>query len=225
MEVALIDGGDTGDTKSFGDSNNAGVGAAESEISVAVDENSDAFPVGVVAVSGGNEHAGVYDQHDQSRPNPSARISSASRALRPDIDAPIPANASWRLAGLSADLFSGSWVVISSRSRSGLIPRRAASALSLVASSSIVIAMTRFYPEALRLEPWVCQPRLAPLPPPAAHLAPCPPGLHKTTFSGTQVSKTRSGGAKTTEHTHTPGPRLRTAHGHLPRRASELCAI
>jgi hypothetical protein len=49
--------------------------------------------VGVVAVGGGHQHAGVDDEHAQARPKPSASISSASRAVRPELDAPIAANA------------------------------------------------------------------------------------------------------------------------------------
>lgn len=52
--------------------------------------------VGVSVVRCGEKDSGVNNEHDQSRPNPSANISSASRAPRPDVDEPIPTNASLR---------------------------------------------------------------------------------------------------------------------------------
>ena len=58
--------------------------------------------IGVIPIGGSDQHPRVNDQHAESRPKPSLSISSASRALRPDVDAPIPTNASRRLTGLDS---------------------------------------------------------------------------------------------------------------------------
>ncbi len=151
-EVAGVDRGDPAHVEPFGDCDEAGVGPAESQVPITVNELADTVPVssyerlnyeptldnrrvqrdltvgpdltidevrglgndqsgrhersivileqraaysviGVAAVGGGNQHAGVDDEDAQERPNPSASSSSASRAVRPDVDAPIPANA------------------------------------------------------------------------------------------------------------------------------------
>lgn len=77
--------------------------------------------VGVSVVRCGEKDSGVNNEHDQSRPNPSANISSASRAPRPDVDEPIPTNASLR-RGAAAP--SGKLAAISAMSWSRVIPRR-----------------------------------------------------------------------------------------------------
>jgi hypothetical protein len=77
--------------------------------------------VGVSVVRCGEKDSGVNDEHDQSRPNPSANISSASRAPRPDVDEPIPTNASLR-RGAAAP--TGKLAAISAMSWSTVIPRR-----------------------------------------------------------------------------------------------------
>lgn len=151
-EVATVERGDALGSEPLRHGDGAGVGAAETQIAVPVDELADAAPVGnrerldndhavddrrvqgdlavgpdltidevgrvgddetsgderavvvleqgpagcvigVVAVGSGHQHAGVDDEHAQERPKPSASISSASRAVRPDVEAPIPANA------------------------------------------------------------------------------------------------------------------------------------
>jgi hypothetical protein len=52
----------------------------------------------VGAVSGGHQRAGVDDQLQESRPKPSASMSSASAACRPDVEEPMPAKTSRRRA-------------------------------------------------------------------------------------------------------------------------------
>lgn len=44
-EVAVVEGGDLGGAEAFGDGDEAGVGAAEGEVGVAVDELGDSGPV------------------------------------------------------------------------------------------------------------------------------------------------------------------------------------
>ncbi len=77
----------------------------------------------------------------QDCPNPSASISSTSRAVRPDVDAPIPTNANLRFTGFGSLWCSPSRPASASMSASTVIPRRSASAMSRVAISSTVIDM------------------------------------------------------------------------------------
>jgi len=54
--------------------------------------------VGIASIGGSEQHAGVDDQ--RQRPNPSASVSSALAAVRPEFDAPSATNPSLRRAGM-----------------------------------------------------------------------------------------------------------------------------
>ncbi len=96
--------------------------------------------VRIGVVGRGQQHTRVDDEHDQSGPNPSASISSASRAERPEVDEPIPTNAGRRGAtsGNLTGRCSASWEMSSTT----VMPRRPASAsrrtFTSVGSSTVV---------------------------------------------------------------------------------------
>ena len=83
--------------------------------------------VGVAAIGGSKQHAGVDDQ--RQRPNPSASMSSASAAVRPELDAPIATNPSLRRAGMCS-------ASTRAASSSAVTDWRAASSASRAARSS-----------------------------------------------------------------------------------------
>lgn len=93
------------------------------------------------------EDAGIDEQRCRSRPNPSASISSASDAARPDLEDPMPTKLSLRRVGRS--IAAGSDAARSSTTASMLSCRRSASARNRATTSgesSSVTDMTRNLP-------------------------------------------------------------------------------
>ena len=102
--------------------------------------------VGIASIGGSEQHAGVDDQ--RQRPNPSASMSSASAAVRPELDAPIATNPSFRRP----------WMCSASTraaSSSAVTDWRAASSASRAARSSgsrTFTLMSRVYRRGCRPE-------------------------------------------------------------------------